>query len=63
MLGIKQQHTTAYRPQANGMVERLHRQLKDSLALHLHIEWSIYLSHPLVYEQLGVKNRAVLPPN
>ena len=31
MLGIKQQHTTAYHPQANGMVERLHRQLKDSL--------------------------------
>ena len=31
MLGIKQQHTTAYHPQANGMVDRLHRQLKDSL--------------------------------
>ena len=31
MLGIKQQHNTAYHPQANGMVERLHRQLKDSL--------------------------------
>ena len=31
MLGIKQPHTTAYHPQANGMVERLHRQLKDSL--------------------------------
>ena len=31
MLGIKQQHATAYHPQANGMVERLHRQLKDSL--------------------------------
>ena len=31
MLGIKQQHTTAYHPQANDMVERLHRQLKDFL--------------------------------
>ena len=31
MLGIKQQHTTAYHPQAHGMVEHLHRQLKDSL--------------------------------
>ena len=31
MLGIKQQHTTAYHSQANGMVERLHRQIKDFL--------------------------------
>ena len=30
MLGIKQQHTTAYHPQAS-MVERLHRQLKNFL--------------------------------
>ena len=30
-------------------------------ALHLH-EY-IHLSHSLVYEQLGVKNRGVLPPN
>ena len=31
LLGIKPLHTTAYHPQANGMVERLHRQLKASL--------------------------------
>ena len=31
ILGIKMQHTTAYHPQANGMIERLHRQLKSSL--------------------------------
>ena len=30
-LGIHMQQTTAYHPQANGMVERLHRQLKSSL--------------------------------
>ena len=31
LLGIHRQRTTAYRPQANGMVERLHRQLKAAL--------------------------------
>ncbi len=28
IFGIRHQHTTAYHPAANGMVERLHRQLK-----------------------------------
>lgn len=31
LLGISSSTTTAYHPQANGMVERLHRQLKSSL--------------------------------
>ena len=31
LLGINVHHTTSYHPQANGMVERLHRQLKASL--------------------------------
>lgn len=31
LLGIQLHNTTAYHPQANGMVERLHRQLKASL--------------------------------
>ena len=31
LLGIKHSPTTAYHPQANGMVERFHRQLKASL--------------------------------
>jgi transposase InsO family protein len=31
LLQIKHQPTTAYHPQANGMVERLHRRLKDAL--------------------------------
>lgn len=31
LLGIQKIHTTAYHPQANGMVERFHRQLKDSI--------------------------------
>jgi transposase InsO family protein len=31
LLQIKHRPTTAYHPQANGMVERLHRRLKDAL--------------------------------
>jgi len=34
-LGIKQLFTTAYHPQANGMEERSHRQLKDALRARL----------------------------
>ena len=40
LLGIKASRTTAYHPQANGMVERIHRQLKDSLkARATHPRW------------------------
>ena len=35
LLGISASTTTAYHPQANGMVERLHRQLKASLKARL----------------------------
>ena len=31
LMGTSNNHTTAYHPQANGMVERLHRQLKAAL--------------------------------
>jgi transposase InsO family protein len=46
LLGIQHQMTTAYHPQANGMIERFHRQLKDSLRARLcgqdwmtHLPW------------------------
>ena len=35
LLGISASTTTAYHPQANGMVERFHRQLKSSLKARL----------------------------
>jgi transposase InsO family protein len=39
-LGISHWLTTAYHPQANGMVERFHRQLKDTLsALLVNQDW------------------------
>jgi transposase InsO family protein len=45
-LGIQHLPTTAFHPQANGMVERCHWQLKDALRAHLagphwllHLPW------------------------
>jgi transposase InsO family protein len=43
-LGIKRQLTTAYHPQANGLVERFHRQLKDALRARLAgVHWAEHL--------------------
>ena len=33
ILGIKHATTTSYHPQANGLVENLHRRLKDALRM------------------------------
>lgn len=49
ILGIKLHHTTAYHPQSNGMVERLHRQLKDALkARSADQQWTKHLPHVLL---------------
>jgi transposase InsO family protein len=43
-LGISHITTTAYHPQANGMVERVHRQIKDALRARLpHGDWPLHL--------------------
>lgn len=40
LLGVKHLRTTAYHPQANGMVERLHRQLKAAIKCHRSDRWT-----------------------
>lgn len=40
LLGAKHLRTTAYHPQANGMVERLHRQLKAAIKCHGSDRWT-----------------------
>ena len=43
-LGIEHSPTTAYHPQANGLVERFHRQLKDSMRARLATrDWPAHL--------------------
>lgn len=42
LLGAQHIQTTAYHPQANGMIERVHRRLKEMLICHA-ADWSDYL--------------------
>ena len=52
-LGIKHSPTTAYHPQANGMVKRYHRQLKDALRARLAgADWY----HHLLWVLLGLRS-------
>lgn len=53
LTGSQHIRTTAYHPQANGMVERLHRQLKASLKCHSTNSWTEVL--PLVL--LGIRSQ------
>ena len=57
LCGAQLQHTTAYHPEANGMVERLHRTLKAALMCHQPDTWTEAL--PLVL--LGL--RTALKPD
>ena len=52
VLGIKHHSTTAYHPQANGMIERFHRQLKAALKARTGPHWMNEL--PLVL--LGIRS-------
>jgi transposase InsO family protein len=51
LLGIKHFRTTTYHPARNGMVERLHRQLKAAIKCHNTINWVTIL--PIVL--LGIR--------
>ncbi|UYV79706.1 K02A2.6-like [Cordylochernes scorpioides] len=52
LLGINRIRTSPYHPAANGLVERFHRELKDSLRCHDSTSWSLKL--PLVL--LGIRS-------
>ena len=60
LLGIVHNKTTAFHPQANGMVERFHRQLKNSLRARLaaadwynHLPWVLLGLHSAPREDLA----------
>lgn len=52
LIGARHYRTTAYHPAANGIVERLHRQLKASIMCHATTKWTEVL--PLVL--LGIRS-------
>ena len=52
VLGVQHRPTTAYHPACNGMVERLHRQLKAAIMCHSTSSWTEVL--PLVL--LGIRS-------
>lgn len=52
MAGFKHKRTTSYHPSCNGLVERLHRQLKASIVCHATEKWTEAL--PLVL--LGIRS-------
>lgn len=52
LIGARHFRTTAYHPAANGIVERLHRQLKAAIMCHTSSQWTEVL--PLVL--LGMRN-------
>ncbi len=66
-LGIQHQPTTAFHPQANGMVERCHRRLKDTLRARLagpdwplHLLWVLMGLRAAPTEDTGVSAAKVI---
>lgn len=55
ILGCKRTRTTSYHPAANGLVERLHRQLKASLKAHNNQRWTETLPIVLLGIRTAVK--------
>jgi transposase InsO family protein len=62
-LGIKHVLTTAYHPQSNGMVELMHRQMKDALCAHWagpmwhsHLPWVLMGLHAAPMEDSAVSS-------
>lgn len=60
LLGTEVSHTTAYHPQANGLIERVHRQLKAALMARVagtnwldHLPWVLLGLRTALKEDLG----------
>ena len=55
LLGSGHIHTTAYHPSSNGMVERMHRQLKAAIMCHKSNKWTEILPTVLLGMRTAVK--------
>ncbi|GBL99730.1 hypothetical protein AVEN_249763-1 [Araneus ventricosus] len=54
---MKVVHTTPYHPQANGSVERLHRQLNSVIRAHATERWTLLLPSVLLGVGASVKEQ------
>ncbi|GBM71644.1 hypothetical protein AVEN_269196-1 [Araneus ventricosus] len=57
LLGVKVVHTTPFNPQANGSVERLHRQLNSVMRAHATERWTLLLLSILLGVLASVKEQ------
>ncbi|XP_055603905.1 protein NYNRIN-like [Uranotaenia lowii] len=55
LLGITHLRTTPYHPQANGQIERTHRQLKAAIMCHQHSRWTEVLPIVLLGMRSSIK--------
>lgn len=55
MLGVKHLRTTSYHPQANGLIERLHRTIKTSVMCHNTKDWAEYIPIILLSHRSALK--------
>ena len=63
ILGIRHSTTTSYHPQANGLVKRFHRQLKDALSSRLAgSDWFYHLPWILLGLRVAPKKAQLFPP-
>lgn len=62
MLGVKHLRTTAYHPQANGMIERFHRTLKAAIKSHTSVDWCVWLPVILLSMRAAIKSDINLCP-
>ncbi|UYV73826.1 K02A2.6-like, partial [Cordylochernes scorpioides] len=58
LCGIKLHHSTAYHPQCNGKIERLHRTIKTAIRAYNNIKWTETL--PTVLLEELIRDRIVL---
>ncbi|GFS57295.1 hypothetical protein TNCV_491841 [Trichonephila clavipes] len=62
LLGVQKCRTTGYHPQANGMIEELHRPLKSAIKCHANERWTEVLPIILLDLRASLKEDILCTP-
>ncbi|GFV23037.1 RT_RNaseH domain-containing protein [Trichonephila clavipes] len=62
LLGVQKFRTTGYHPQANGMIEELHRPLKSAIKCHATERWTEVLPIILLGLRASLKEDILCTP-